>query len=210
MSISYEDNIEYAEHRLVRTVVRKKKNNDLVYISEISCVEMSNESNHVYSEKLVASVRDLNSGIVECIPLEDLELSSPTLGYVNYREHDGCSGGAYYVCRQPLREDWRQGLRKANLSVMANGRPYACFFNSLECLEQPIKNIYNTLEFCINTVTDADSEWESLAFSRSFSVDKYLAVHYKGRVVVGHTTPNGFVSLFDKYTWLKEALDERL
>lgn len=85
----YIDN-EYAGSRLIGTMVRHKGRavqvNDVV--DDLQC--------------LVYDLLNDNSYLVH---LDELELKSPPLGFVNGR------GGCVYLSRRPMRRDWRQGVR---------------------------------------------------------------------------------------------------
>lgn len=83
---------EYANSRLYETIVRL--NGEPVMVG------------HVHGNMTCTISRD---GEEEVVLLDDLDLSAPPLGYVNYRR------GAVYLSRKPMRRDWRQGIRSSQL-----------------------------------------------------------------------------------------------
>jgi hypothetical protein len=125
--------------------------------------------------------------------LEDLDINPVPLGYTN------TAFGAVYVTRIPMREDWRQGLRRINI------RTIPVMDIDYECLDATIRGVYPTFKEAIKL---ADKRGVA-AFSRSFAVDKDKTIWYKGRWKVGKVDMFGH-ALDEKFTWLRESLDEEL
>jgi len=179
----YKDNQEYTAMRLNGTVVREPGKERLVMIHEIG---------HGERGELVASIQSLKGGKNHVVPLDDLDLASPKLGNVAFE------GVSYYISRQPKRNDWRQGLRRENLTIMYRGRPHPFNLPSLSCLSAPVFDDYPSYKMCVR---------EGGAFSRTFSLDVEHWLWYKCQKKVGQDV-NGVPVLDQKFMWLKEALDD--
>ena len=181
----YIDDRNYTAMRLENTVVRDKKEGVLVTVVDV----------YETPEGLMAIVNPFgnNKARYETL-LCDLDLSSPPLGNVTYKET------VVYVARLPLRNDWRQGLRRENLVYVFEGRLYKYLLPSLSVLKTPVYNKYPTYKKCLG---------KNKAFSRTFSLDKEGNIWYKCRDIVGHDFL-GTPKLDEKYTWLEEALQDAL
>jgi len=189
----YEDNIDYVAMRLNGTVVRWKK--ELLYVNNIEW-----RGEYLYADGSVVSKEEAGGMEEAGTRLDNLDLSSPVLGNTNL------GGGAVYLHRQPMRNDWRQGLRRENLVIMAGGvlKPFGNI--QLYALYQPIFNIYDSFANCHKRISAQRKKRVSIAFSRVFSIDKELNLWYKSREIVG-SCGKGFPVLGRRYTWLKEVLD---
>lgn len=178
----YTDNQEYAAMRLENTIVRDREQGILVSVLHVGEGE----------DGLWATVCKVQGGEIDNynISLDDLDLSSPPLGNVDYQGH------TYFVSRIPKRNDWRQGLRKENLSCVYEGGIHNYILPSMKILNVPVYNKYKPYE-------------RGRAFSRNFSVDNEGNVWYKCREKVGRDI-DGVPVLKRKYEWLKEALEDAL
>jgi hypothetical protein len=183
----YKDDVDYVRMRLVGTVVRDKKEGQLVYVEGV-------HFGGALCAALEAEVRVLGEEEFHIVPLTQLDLASPPLGNTDV------DGITYYVSRMPKRNDWRQGLRRENLMLVHRGREYGYLFNSLGHLSTPVYNVYPPYEQTLE---------EGGSFSRMFSLDKERKLWYKCREVVGKDV-EGVPTLDEKHEWLKEALEDDL
>ena len=182
----YKDDINYTTMRLQNTVVRDREAGELVHILNIGGG----------NRRFMAEVNPTNErgGYVRTVPLAQLDLSSPPLVNINH------GGRVYYVARVPKRNDWRQGIRRENLSFVYEGRFCNYDLDSLDVLKAPVYDRYPTYKECLG---------KNSAFSRTFSLDREKKLWYKCREVVGRDV-DGVPILDEEYEWLKEALDDSL
>ena len=168
------DTQEYAESRLLGTFVRHKGEVvEVVGVSgDLKCMVSTSDSEFV-------------------VPLEDLNLESMPLGYSNL------NGVATYLSRIPMRRDWRQGVRAANIEGLIGG-----LRESLGGLG-PHPSFKEALQL---TRTGGAT---SVAFSEWFKVCRYGEVVYKDRFTVGEVVGDKVV-LTERFKHLKELLNESL
>jgi len=178
------DNIEYARMRLANTYV--EYHNKLVHIDDIVVGEGGN---------LYASTSKGET----LIKLKELDISSPTLGYVNDNNY------SYYITRKPIRRDWRQGIRPQNLVLFFGGQEHQPTHELIKKLVQPINDKYKTFKESLSKVKRGGG---SCAFSREFCVKDDGSMWYKERYSVGYVDKDGKPKLHDKYLWLEEALKD--
>jgi hypothetical protein len=181
----YTDDRDYTAMRLVNTVVRDMMAVELVTILDIQRGGAG----------FIATVSSFDEEKGNYItPLEYLDLSSPPLGNINYRQE------TYYISRMPKRNDWRQGLRRENLVATYRGTMGDYGFPSLNVLKAPVYDKYWSYKKCLG---------KNRAFSKAFSVDKEGKIWYKCREVVGKDA-DGVPVLDEKFAWLEEALQDAL
>lgn len=181
------DTAVYAATRLVGTVVRK---GDLpIVVGDV--IEDGGTIKVVYGDL------DGPPNTHSC-NLDEVNLDPIPLGYANTR------GGAIYMTRMPMRKDWKQGLRINNM-MSADNYPIGGF----KGLKDAILGKFPSLSTAATAVNGGSKD--SVAFSRNFAVHKGGNVVFKGRLVVGKVTPDREnVTLEDKYSWVKEILNEDL
>ena len=175
----YSDNIEYAANRLEGTIVMLE-GEPIRVDSVLDCGTVE--------------FRYLNSGLSGECDLDDLDLvGQNNLGYVNI------NNTAAHLVRVPMREDWRQGIRMANLSFSGDEG-----FHDLPWkeLRETILGIFPSFTKAKHMVTEEG--YDKVAFSRHFAVDSDSNILYKERVVGKF----GFmVELADKFRYLYEHLN---
>jgi hypothetical protein len=179
----YEDNIEYAAGRLDGTIVMLK--GEPIYVKEVL-----DNGDLIYSPLAAPDTDYLTA-------LSELDVVGQNqLGYVNY------GGSAYYLMRKPIRGDWRQGLRMANLAFAGEEGFGRLPFRELR---QTILGQYPSFEEAIDLVKD--EHWERCAFSRGFAVNRSGSLLYKQRIVGSY---DKIVTLMEHYKYLTEYLEEVL
>lgn len=183
------DTVEYARSRLIETIIRI--DNTPVLVMDI---DGTNDNITVHYEHL------LHSNGTHTAPLKQFNLDPVELGYVNHKNK------ASYLCRAPMRRDWRQGARIMNMidvdGYQPRGIPY-------RVIAQTIMGNYPKWKSCLDTISSKDVV--SVAFHREFSVSKAGIINYKGIVDVANTNmENGGIHLFANTNWATEALDEAM
>jgi hypothetical protein len=185
----YNDNVEYASQRLTGTIVRVGE--VPVYVSSVTKTRQ---------EGIICKIHDLQEpdadGDGKFVSVDTLNLKPVPLGYINY----GVS--CYYLVRKPMRNDWRQGLRRGN----------SAFVGEEGFFELPYQELSQTILGKYPKVRDALALVETrrkdkVAFSRDFAVGHYKTLHYKGRCV---GTFDKQPALDKKYFYLNEYLQETL
>lgn len=178
----YEDNLEYAEGRLRHTVVMLR--GEPVFIRDI-----------VSGDEVFFSYLKEMEETYEC-SLSDLDVFGQNkLGYVNYGD------SAYHLVRKPVRNDWRQGIRMANLTFTGEEG-----FGNLPWL--PLRNTilgsYPNFEEAVKVVERGHFK---CAFSRNFAVGMHHTLFYKERPVGSY---DKIVTLREQFKYLTEYLHEVL
>lgn len=185
----------YVDGRLRQTVVRLNTGAP-VYVESVRAMEVGEGLMVFYKPINISSF-----GSMRRESIEELDLTSPPLGYTNY------DGKSYFLSRYPMRRDWRQGLRRDNLASSTDGkglRPYT--FSSLLPLVIPILKSYPSYKETVERVEDI---YTSCAFTRNFALDDRGRIWYKGREVVGKDK-EGAPQLLEDFFWLEELLVEEM
>lgn len=165
---------EYAESRLHGTLVRLGTRP--VIVREVS-------------EDLTCYVKDAVSGDRSVVHLDELNLKSPPLGFVNKE------GGCVYLSRKPMRNDWRQGVRP-NSIIANNGEART---PSLGVIASCILGEFPKLSVALRHLREGAT---GVAISRDFKLTRKGSstfLSYKWYGVVGKLTSKGAV--FDS-KWL--------
>lgn len=171
--IDYSGEYDYASTRLDHTFVLHE--GKLVYIQHV-------EGN---GNAFLCDV-DGNEFVV---PVTDLDVSPPQLGYVNY------NGSIYYVIRKPMRRDWRQGMRENNLVEMLYGEDIPIW-----SLQPTISNDYPTVEEVLESGCGA--------FSRDWAIKNDRLYYRTNRV--GSIGKGKGIKLMEKFRHLIESLSEAI
>lgn len=185
MSWMYGDDYEYADSRLNGTIVTH--NSLPFYVNRIRLDGIA-EGSYLGGDRAEVEAKSL-----DLLPVK--------LGYVN-ADRD-CS----YMARKPMRRDWRQGLRPENMaSLDAKFDPFGM---SLSLLKDTILGIYpkfaDLLKPQANPFVDG---FRMRAWDRHWALAADKSVWYKGEKV--GKLVNDIPTLLDKYSYLKEALEETL
>jgi hypothetical protein len=188
-----DDDIGYLKGRLEGTIIRMKCDTPLLVTG------MHRENDR--SVTLQGSPSPHDPGVESIfVPLKEAVLKSPVLGMVNKR------GGSFFLSRQPLRHDWRQGLRPSNVMITKRGVGYRGIKCSVKDISNAILGGFSSFEVSLDR---AMRNQYNVAFSRKFSVDSKKLVWYKERFVVARVLKNK-PELKKDFFWLKELLDAEI
>lgn len=127
-----------------------------------------------------------------------LDITPQKLGYVNHS-----MGFAQYICRKPMRRDWKQGLRDNNAATPKNNR--SNFETS--AIAKALLNEYPNLEECY---AFCDEGGDSMAFSKNFCLDRDKRVMYKGWVAIGSVTKAMKIEIEKGKEWIEQALQDEV
>lgn len=183
----YSDDIDYARKRLVSTVVRTPTGNPF-YIFQI---EPSDGDLRCYGHDYYIG-RDVD------YPLSQVNLEPLPLGFVNL------SADMAFLCRKPMRRDWRQGLSANNLVVYGNLSPRDFPY---KLLNQPVLQQYPSWSVAVQKMQTTKKN--SMAFSRDFGFSKHkdgISLIFR-KHIVGTVADNTPRLLPDKF-FLQQHLDE--
>lgn len=142
-------------------------------------------------------------------PIEQLDINPVPLGYCNCKGTD-----AVYLMRQPVRRDWKQGLRFQTLLALQNSR----FINSntvrYEDIAKTIIGDYPKFGDIFESVcTFKKLKANSIAFSRTFAIRSTFEVVYKEQFIIGKLDLNanpekgGVIDIDPKMEWVIEELE---
>ena len=173
------DCADYASSRLVDTLVRLDG-------KAVRVVSVEGD--------IECTVETFPNGERSTIDIDELDLKSPPLGFVNG------GGRAYYVARKPMRQDWRQGVRPNSVRSVNTGSRV-----SLHTLAKCIDGDFPTFAKASAMLGD----WREVALSREFSISKRrgsIIINYKWYGSVG-VIVGGKVSLTDGYQYLSKEVE---
>ena len=192
----------YARHRLVGTIVRDPDNTP-IYVQDLYTDEDNGE---IYSKCTSLSGRSHHK-----FKLDELNLKPLPLGNVNLM------GRSSYVSRLPLRNDWRQGTRQQNVTVLNGnfkqnpGTNKDAILRStalIKCVQNKYPSVEDAMENLIN------GEYLGMSFSRKFSLTRgagtLFNIFYKGKYFIGFMTDNMKTTLEKQYSHLNESLTEEI
>lgn len=179
----YGNDYDYANSRLEGTIVRLE--GKPVFITNVTRGMKANVS-------YLTSIDDLFK-----VDVDDLDLKPVPLGYCNK------DGTTTYLMRMPMRKDWRQGTRIANMCSRGHFRPYHLRYSDLEPV---ITGKYPTLKQALEFVLKKAGS--SMAWSREWAVGFGNVLYYKsepvGSIVEGKPT------LEETNNYLSQSLEEVL
>lgn len=184
----YSDDIEYARRRLVNTVIRTPAGNPFYVVS----IDQGPDDLLCFGQDLVVE-RDFT------FPLRSLNLEPIPLGFVNL------SSSMLFLCRKPMRRDWRQGLSLQSLVVYGGDARDISF----KLLKQPVLKQYPSWRQAVERLTSTSKS--SIAFSRDFGLTKRhggLDLVYRKHLV--GTVLNGVPRLSPDKFFLQQHLDEMM
>lgn len=184
------DDAGYASTRLTDTVVRTKDKGTPVLVHNI----LMSDNGPIVNCLDVLDKKDV------VIPLDELDVNPPPLGYVNH------GANATYVTRMPMRKDWKQGVRTSNMSTLQGYNPIRL---SLKHIGTTIIGKYPSFNSVVKAVRRAKPA-QSMAFSRDFAVLHGDIIEYKGKFKVGKVEEDLSINLYDEFHWVNEALIESL
>ncbi len=182
------DDADYANTRLAGTIVRTK-DGEPVRVKNVGY-------------NFLTIIEPLDDAGLKEIGLYDLDLEPVPLGYV---QHDNAF---VYVCRAPMREDWRQGLRHNNMRIVAAEdaelRPRDL---SNHYLRLCIRGEYADFDDCIKQIKLGR---DTVAFHREWAITAYETLLHKGFEVGEFYLDRRECTLYEDYSFLSEALEETL
>jgi hypothetical protein len=188
--MDYSDDYAYAETRLKNTIVR--------YRGRI--IRILNITNNG-----VCFIQYIVNQNIKQVPLKDLKLNSPKLGYVN------TDSGPVYICRIPMREDWRQGLRMNNTTILGESRGIqmsdVLIVKAIRGRYPSLRQVYETL----NIIQQKQNiKFQGLAVSRDIALDRLGVIIYKGHLTIGTYDVNDIlnIQLLSRFSYLKERVEE--
>lgn len=179
----YGKDYEYARTRLLHTVVRL--GDEPVFVREID-------------NRGRVTISPLNKfNTVEECKLADLNLKPVTLGYTNL-------GGKNisFLVRVPKRNDWRQGLRTANMQSMDGNVDIG------EGIYPKLRNVIMNRYPKFNKAF-AESHGGGVAWCREWAVQQGKYLFHRGRHV-GSVNKDGEATFEGSYTYLKESFEESM
>jgi hypothetical protein len=165
----YDDNAAYAESRLVGTYMFNHPRQSLALITRVY-----NGNRGVMVDATDPSSQESHQEL-----LSDYQFEVGKLGYVTTGK------GAKYLCRMPLRGDYRQGLRARQLLFIKNHSvaPVAGSWLSGNVGEVS-KTITDSRPPTIQSALDvAEEQGVDVKLSRAFAVSKNFRLLYKGSTV---------------------------
>lgn len=143
---------------------------------------------------------DVMTGKDSVCDLDELCLTPVKVGFVNFR------GEAYYIVRKPMRRDWRQGLRLANVTCLNKEFPRGL---GLSDIGHSIINDYPTLADVVKTLRSTE-DVHSIAWCREFALGKKGQLFHSDSMVGYYNFGTGEFTLKEEYDYLKESLGENL
>lgn len=186
MIIYTNDEVEYAETRLVDTVV-------LCNSIPVKILGF------LHSKTPQVVVSDIRTSIETSVPMSSIDLSPIPLGYINYK------GRLNYVARVPVRGDYRQGLRYSNMTSICG----------IDVREIPWQVICNTITNQYPTIDNVVAFMQKKgpqAWHRDWGIENNFDLIYKGLEVAGSVDVNkgNLLSLHSDYEFLQESLVEAI
>lgn len=184
----YGEDWSYAKTRLEGTWV--KYNKEPVFVERIdgcnNCMVIPMTKTGEYGREVIVN-------------MDDLDLCPFSLGYANFGDV------ALYVSRQPMRRDWKQGLRVENIVVTANGETTTRFRVRSSGFYSMFMNEYPSFKKAL----EKSKALGSCAWHKHWCVTAGQIVCYKHGEVVGSIV-KGSVVLDKGFEYLKESLQESL
>lgn len=189
---------EYAALRLQETIIRY--NNRAAHVDMVRYRDDD-------GEYLQVEATDLLSGTPISDHIDNFDLTPVKLGFVNLKRYmDGATGYVAYTERKPMRQDWRQGLRRNN-TVTSWGVQGAWDFKDLA---KTINGEFPTVAEAMADVPPFDNMY--MAWHRDFCVNGMGHIFYRWYGKVGEFTDREGVEfvLDEKFYWIEESLKEAL
>ena len=146
------------------------------------------------------------------VPLEDLDFQPPELGFVDCDLPQQALLGVVNVRRRPVRNDWRQGIRAAQLYMTYHGTPVNAsnLFGSKENFTRLRRAVTNKFATVKEAIDKLDEEYSSVALGHSFALSDQMKVLYEDLGAVGVLGWDRSVKLDAKYRFLKQRIEKEL
>lgn len=189
----YNNDAGYAESRIKGTIVTH----------EGQPVKVSGVTGGDGGSEPVAVVHDLKGENKFMVNLSDLDLCPPKLGFVNYEATTS------YVCRKPMRRDYKQGLRNQNLTT-----EFGYNIQSIPdyALLSTIVGDFPTFEQCrkkLEKTRKGNSRVQSWAWDYHWAIDIDNNLLHKFGKIVGKFVGDKLV-LSPKFNYLQSQLEGSL
>lgn len=176
----YGTDFAYAYSRLNRTVVRILKTGVPVQVLGINPEGM-------------VTCQELKEGVRFKTHLDTLNLEPVPLGWCNYPNDN-----ARYICRKPMRRDWRQGLRNNSIYIFGGLIGEEIGWKDLH---NCIMGIYPTLKEILAAPTNVKRAW-----CRKWAICGDV-LYYSMDTPVGEVREGNLI-LAPKFGFLREDLEE--
>lgn len=142
------------------------------------------------------------------IPQQVVDCSDLRLGFVNLEGSKSC----VFASRVPIRA-YKEGLTNTNVSVLDPTKYVGAFGSAaigrlivLPEFDKTLKGIYPSYDECFRATKKLQAH--SMAFGRSFAVDKKGNLFFRSLGIVGICNKEPLLK--DKYSYLKELLEGEL
>ena len=135
------------------------------------------------------------------VDVKKIDINPPKLGYYNPNRDDR---NAFYVCRTPKRNEWRQGIRS---SALVNARNLQNLMMNNSQIADLIKGDYPSFE---EAKRQSSRYHSTRAFNRDFAVrytNGRYEIQYKGVEIVAFIE-DGTISMANGKQWAFEALEQ--
>ena len=175
----FNNDLHYADSRIRNSIVKTKSG--LLYVDRFKAKD---------TKVAISSSNDLDNYFVEgwnqtgefvTEDLSNIFFSVGRLGYAYF------NGAAQYLLRLPLKRSFKQGLRVETVAVLKSNKAFASvgevLFNSTEFksgLSCCLHDSYPSLDCALEILEESGG---SVPLSRSFAIDDFGSLFYKGEVV---------------------------
>jgi len=181
------DDIAYVKGRLFDTIITHM--NKAVLVTGVRTLKKSIQVSaiEVLSEKEIAD------------DISNYDLTPVKLGFVNNYELTQ----SVYVSRKPLRNDWRQGFRLPQCSIIHNYKYMPLITN---------KDVAKTVEGLFPTLDELNPVNGMLAWCRTFALNSNEEIIYRGFGKVGKflNRKDREFKLEDEFFWVEDRLKKVL
>lgn len=192
------DDVHYAQGRLIGTIIRH--NNKTVEVTGVLFVSKK--------QPLQVQAIEVLTGEPVIDSIDNFDLEPVPLGFVNLGYKDARNiKDVFYIARQAIRQDWRQGFRKANSLILYNENKYPRAWDN-KCIARTIEGDFPTVE---EVQANLKKDGEMQAWCREFALDNKNNIFYRTYGKIGELVKGTRDILLDaKYGWAEEALRESL
>lgn len=182
------DNVEYARNRLNGTIITHMG----------KAVEVIDVSFQGLKKPLEVVSTEIITGNIISDKIDNYDLKPVKLGFVNTKT------SLYYIARMPLRNDWRQGFRKAQVAIkLQDGRGDI----DMVSIANTIENIFPSIEEVREELKGKRNAMK--AFCREFCIDAEDHIYYRAFGKIGNFIKGTREFLLDaNFFWTEERLKE--
>lgn len=137
--------------------------------------------------------------------IDNYSLLPVNLGFVNNKLRGTKRELAAYFVREPMRNDWRQGLRKQNARCIWGLNGW-----DMKAIARTVEGHYPQLDQALVFSEDADKGY-GVAWCRDFCVGHGLDIYYRSYGKVGNFVKDTKEFLLDReFFWVEESLKEAI